>query len=454
MALERKGSPIVVPAIRVADLPALPADISDSAGMGKWWNDFRQVLARLIQSRSDTTQAQPPQSPAPVVEQPAAQEPKPVDWDSIINKPEKFPPIEHTHTTPWLQVEEPLSLSEIDPATNLATLGFHEQKAGHFLAGPLSGPVAKPVFRPLHSGDDGNLDDSGIDDLPGGDFSDIQDTLFDTHPTFSLEWSHRAATATHCGFAPLNGVETTPPTRWRTETFGGTMVVHHAGSYDSCELPRLYTRTAQYAGTNTFDGCTPVAGATVTNSRCGTTSTTPVSALAGDWGEATESTAAYTQTRSQTVHTVTGTGACYQGDVCSYLGNGPCDGAGTVSRTLGNPDDDDAAWQRAIAGVSWSEWGAAVAAAYEERTSLSFYRCELKGRGAGSNAVAGWTYTIEIPTEQRPYGSGADWTDGGTITLSITADGSGNLTLPEFDVPCPNGYERIPTGDFILSVGL
>ena len=256
MALEKKGSPIVVPAIRVADLPALPDDITDSTGMRKWWNDFRQVLARLIQSKSTTqTQIQQVQTTVTETEKQVAAESKPVEWDEIRNKPAKFPPADHEHETPWFQVEGPLVLSDVDPATNLATLGFYEQKAGYFLGGPVDGPEAKPVFRPLYAGDDRNFDGSGATDTPTpGTYDDLNGGTGGGSPVGGIVTQARGGSWSLGGFSACDG--TAPNRRWLTRTGSGT--IRWDGDtgwqYGSLACAHLYT----LSGVQHYDASTLV----------------------------------------------------------------------------------------------------------------------------------------------------------------------------------------------------
>ena len=350
MALEKKGSTIVVPAIRVADLPALPDDISDSAGMGKWWNDFRQVLARLIQSRSDTTQAQPSQSSSIVVEQPAAQESKPVDWDSIINKPEKFPPAEHAHATPWFQVEEPLSLGEIDPATNLATLGFHEQKAGHFLAGPLSGPVAKPVFRPLYSGDDGNINGAG-GGTPGT-LDDLNGITGAGTPNGTVAVQSRGGAWTLVGYPEFNigaTLATMPPPRYRLLTRAGSVRTdYYQWGDNGCGSPNGYYRLATWAGSCQYSASTgALSGSAARTDRAPDGSTTVVQLGCVYESGIGDGFAPISHTRAETTPQ-----SCVYTESNPYGSYARSTGIGTVD--LSDPDLPSAAQARMLAAAEWA----------------------------------------------------------------------------------------------------
>ena len=456
MALEKKGSPIVVPAIRVADLPALPDDITDSTGMRKWWNDFRQVLARLIQSRSDTTQTQPPQPSAPVVEQPAAQELKPVDWDSIINKPEKFPPEDHTHTTPWLQVEEPLYLSGVDPATNLATLGFHEQKAGHFLAGPLAGPAAKPVFRPLYGGDDSNLEGPGT--IGGGDpgtYDDLNGTTGGGTPEGIIAVQARGGSWSLVGHAAYLGLE--PTRRWRLRTFGGSLSCYSGTS--TCEGMTLLGTVSQ-SGTQYVedDGSvtntaawSPVAGTACGYSGDVRTITDAYGICGAGVGDAYCRVTAGTATTWQTTGRGVGGGCCTTDGVTYYAHSG----VSTVS--LSAEDLPPAAIGRMLATADWGEATTAIqtipavgiTGVYREAR----YRTE---HTAGDPAVTSPTlvglspwqrYQVTVTLESRPVDSAGaptgdgSWSAAGTRQHYFVADLTGEGGIDWQIVEPTAGYE-------------
>ena len=433
MALEKKGSPIVVPAIRVADLPALPDDITDSTGMRKWWNDFRQVLARLIQSKSTTqTQIQQVQTTVTETEKQVAAESKPVEWDEIRNKPAKFPPADHEHETPWFQVEGPLVLSDVDPATNLATLGFYEQKAGYFLGGPVDGPEAKPVFRPLYAGDDRNFDGSGATD-PGtpGTYDDLNGTTGGGTPEGIIAVQARGGAWTLVGFqeyTPTDGSGlSAPPKRYLREAWSGG---------NNCD-------PAVFAGARTVN---PATGETTDSTTCNGM------AVAYDmYGR--PSCLYFANTYGSRVETLTRT-------VCTIAfsgGNEYCTNTGAWVRTLGNEDTADSAVQRLLAtAVEWSS-SATTAIRTVPTTGITGLYREARYRTehtAGDPAVTSPTliglspwqrYQLTITLESRPVDEAGtptgDWAESGTRTHYILAnlDGEGGI---DWQVVEPTaGYE-------------
>ena len=456
MSLEKKGTVIVTPAIRVTDLPALPGDVTDSSRMGKWWDDFRQVLARLIQAKSESQSKEQVVVQAEVTaETPQSEaESKPVDWDDIANKPEKFPPLDHTHKTPWFQVENPLCLSEVDPDTNLATLGFYEQKAATFLAGPLSGPVAKPVFRPLYTGDDANLDGSGAGSTPGdpGTYDDLNgESTGGGAPLGSIAVQARGGAWTKGGFSALDG--SSPSQRWLTRTGSGVIRWDGTTGWESGSLAcaHIYTRS----GSQHYDAATLICSGQIIQTYVGegpgigvadyclqspVTPSTTTCACGSSW---TCGMLGDVQSATPTVGTRTPTSDGWSGaHVATLSDEDTTDNA--IARLMGT----DPAWttgQTAIRTVPTT----GITGVYRQAR----YRTEHT-EGTGESAVTYPTleglepwqrYRVTVTLESRPIDSAGaptgEWAESGTRTHYILADLSGEAGLDWQAIEPTAGYE-------------
>ena len=117
---------------------------------------------------------------------------------------------------------------------------------------------------------------------------------------------------------------------------------------------------------------------------------------------------------------------------------------GSAKETLTEEDTEEMAELRAWNATSWSAWSSSAATAtYQIRTGFSWQMRFVKFKGAETViGTPNWTYKITIKTQVRAYGSTGDWSEGDPFELYVTANSSGQITIPETQLTCPRGYER------------
>jgi len=288
--------------------------------------------------------------------------------------------------------------------------------------------------------------DETADDLPGGTFDDLDGSMFSQSPTVSLEWCVAADYLTLYGFSEYapsdeSGISV-PWKKYLTRNLSGSVellsrvgpfVFSYNGYTATLSGAAQYTLGGSYSNTGLLTGvgdlnqggCSwPAGGGSTAADDCPNCADLPAPVT------------------TLTSKVVTGATPTWSGSLRADLADEATEDA-LIAYWLAN-------------SAAFSGWSStAGVAAWEPRTtSYSFYYSLLKGRGTGSNAVAGWTYTLEIPTEVRTYGSTGAWSAGESVTSEVVADGAGNFSLAEFELRAPRGYERRPTGTCRVLTGI
>lgn len=450
MALKPMNPGAVSTATVVSDLPDMPQDLADRTAVAKWWFDTRLVFQRLlsdIERRRNVGGTEPATEYSPT-------------WDSITGKPDKFPPEDHSHAagkaTPLVQVvaEDPLVAGTTDPNTGNADIGFHEQTAATFLAGPVIGPPQLPVFRPILLSDL----PASVRDMPTGGnpgtYDDLNGGTGGGTPEGSIAVQARGGSWSYCGYVPYDGVEDSPPLRYRTETPSGTVV---RKDYDWLHTTLLATRTDTPIGPRTWVGCTEP-----TASLWQRVQTAGGACEAGTSGiDEPPSTAAAVEV-GHLVRSCTNTcGAIGNGNGCcgNALGNCGVEFCGNAARTLSNPDTPDAAIARLKA--TSPEWGSSPNTAIRTvaATGITGLYREARYRTehtAGAPAVTYPTliglvpwqrYQLTVTLESRPVDSAGaptgdgTWSAAGTRQHYFVADLTGEGGIDWQTVEPTAGYE-------------
>lgn len=249
MALKPMNPGAVSTATVVSDLPDMPQDLADRTAVAKWWFDTRLVFQRLlsdIERRRNVGGTEPATEYSPT-------------WDSITGKPDKFPPEDHSHAagkaTPLVQVvaEDPLVAGTTDPDTGNADIGFHEQTAATFLAGPVIGPPQLPVFRPILLSDL----PASVRDMPTGGnpgtYDDLNGGTGGGTPEGIIAVQARGGSWSLVGFAEFTAIST-PPRRYLRKQYSGSLITRTWNAYNNgpayaCgESTLLCTRTRTLSG--------------------------------------------------------------------------------------------------------------------------------------------------------------------------------------------------------------
>ena len=282
---------------------------------------------------------------------------------------------------------------------------------------------------------------AATESLPGGDFSDIQGNLFAAAPVGGLQWRGAGENLTlygHSEYTPSDGSGvSSPPKKYRVRTLSGSVrLLRHVGP--SVFTYNGYTATLSGAATYDLDGAYASTGAhtgvgDINQSSCGWSSdhTGPVS----DCPNCADLPASVT---TRTSKVVTGNGSVWYGSYRADL---------SVEYT------EQMRIDFYLDTVALGAWGTKRGeSAWKPRTSgFKFWYSTEHGRGAWTNAVPGWTYRIDVPTEVIEYGSTGDWTAGATESTSVTADSAGNLSLPEFALTVERGWRRRGTGEYTIT---
>ncbi len=117
----------------------------------------------------------------------------------------------------------------------------------------------------------------------------------------------------------------------------------------------------------------------------------------------------------------------------------------SAKASLEDEDTEQDAHDRAWNSSSWSLWFSSSATALYQARTTGFSWTERLVKFKGAETVIGtpdWTYKITIKTQIRLYGSTGDWSEGDPFELYVTANSSGQITIPETELTCPRGYER------------
>lgn len=282
------------------------------------------------------------------------------------------------------------------------------------------------------------------EELPGGDFEDIGGDLFLSAPVGGVEWRWKSFLAAVCGDPPF--VPPAAPAPWpRYKRL--TEVVSYSGICRPGVEDTPFTVSSSSGHTYIPVGATCPAPVHDDDANA------PSGWGWGDFGFC-GIPEADTVTKTLALATYTTVAANYYsvGGCCGSQYTFYLNAGGTAIATLSNEDTDQNAIDRAAALTSYTDWqAAATAAAYEQRqgSETQFGVVLEQGRGAWTNAVGHWTYTIRVTTEVCKYSSG-EWTEGVTEEFEVTALADGTMQLPEFELTCPVGYQRRPTGVEVL----
>lgn len=117
----------------------------------------------------------------------------------------------------------------------------------------------------------------------------------------------------------------------------------------------------------------------------------------------------------------------------------------SAKASLEDEDTEQDAHDRAWNSSSWSLWSSSSATALYQARTTGFSWTERLVKFKGAETAIGtpdWTYKITIKTQIRLYGSTGDWSEGPPFELYVTANSSGQITIPETGLTCPRGYER------------
>lgn len=247
-------------------------------------------------------------------------------------------------------------------------------------------------------------------------------------PGGSIAVQSRGGTWTLCGYVPYDGIEDSPPTRYRTETPAGTVVRR---DYDWMHTTLLATRTDTPIGPRSWDGCTAP-----TASLWQRVQTAGGYCEAGTSGIDEPPSTAAPVLVAHLVRTCTNTcGAIGNGYGCcgNALGNCGIEYCGNATRTLSDPDTPEAAWQRLLStSPAWTT-SPNTAIRTVPATGITGIRRELRYRtehttGTGPGAVTSptltglsrWTrYRLAVHLQRRSVdetGSAtSDWVDAETV---------------------------------------
>lgn len=302
----------------------------------------------------------------------------------------------------------------------------------------------------------------GIGDTTGtpGTYDDLNGGTGGSTPEGIIAVQSRGGTWSYCGYTPYDGVEDSPPLRYRTETPSGTVV---RKDYDTQHETLLATRTDTPIGPRTWVGCTePTAGLWQSVQ------------TAGGYCEA--GTSGIDEPPSTAAAVEVGHLVCTYTNTCGAIGNGlGCCGnalgwcgveyCGNAARTLSNPDTPDAAIARMLATA---EWGAATTAIRTVPATwiTGLYR-EARYRTehtAGDPAVTTPTliglvpwqrYRLTVTLESRPVdeagtptGDGS-WSAAGTRQHYFIADITGEGGIDWQVVEPTAGYETRVTSTLL-----
>lgn len=270
--------------------------------------------------------------------------------------------------------------------------------------------------------------DTGSGSTPGtmGDLNGTNEPI--GTPGGSIAVQSRGGTWSYCGYTPYDGVEDSPPLRYRTETPSGTVV---RKDYDSMHTTLLATRTDTPIGPRTWVGCIePTASLWQRVQTAGGYCGAETSGI-----DEPPSTAAPVLV-AHLVRTCTNTcGAIGNGYGCcgNALGNCGIEYCGNATRTLSDPDTPEAAWQRLLStSPAWTT-SPNTAIRTVPATGITGIRRELRYRtehttGTGPGAVTSptltglsrWTrYRLAVHLQRRSVdetGSAtSDWVDAETV---------------------------------------
>lgn len=294
--------------------------------------------------------------------------------------------------------------------------------------------------------------DPGGEDPNPGTYDDLNGGTGGGTPEGIVAVQARGGSWSYCGYAPYDGVEDSPPLRYRTETPSGTVVRR---DYDNLWTTLLATRTDTPIGPRTWVGCTEP-----------TASLWQRVQTAGGYCEA--STTGVDEPPSTAAAVAVGHLVRSCTNTCGLLGNGyGCCGnamatcgveyCGNASRTLSNPDTPDAAIARLLAGSP--EWGSSPNTAIRTvaATGITGLYREARYRTehtAGDPAVTTPTliglvpwqrYQLTVTLESRPVDEAGtptgDWAESGTRTHYILADITGEGGIDWQVVEPTAGYE-------------
>jgi hypothetical protein len=276
-----------------------------------------------------------------------------------------------------------------------------------------------------------------------------------------LECRTRGGTATLCGFSEYASAST-PPKKYRTQTLSGQWRTCNNNAADAgCTNQQDLKDREVYSGTYSYNGTTcATTNAQVANyyadgtddQPCDDTmpfvsTSTPSASFAPSFLPAGK----YVQTTTKTTNNWD-----FNGVACYDLGggNGWRLQSGSVTAALTTEDTEADAITRLLAGAggTWGSWitsgavgctgtppSCCLAQREARTTGFSFIYQESQFRVVKTGLTAGVTYGIQVKIYRRTYGSGS-YALYQTLTVTATADGSGNATFSG-DVTNDSGYE-------------
>ncbi len=284
--------------------------------------------------------------------------------------------------------------------------------------------------------------------------------------TGTFECRTRGGTASLCGASEYTS-PSTPPKKYRTQTFSGTLDICTYQGSPPCTFAAYHDRFI-FSGALTTNSSTCISAASPVTSSAGTnwagSGPTPNTcsgisfSIANIVSDNNASPNAPTDignslitkigfnifqaaNTAEVTYTAT-TFAWSSASICRGLNDIP---SGAVTAVLTDEDTDSDAVARLLAGGggTWSGWSAGSSttclAHYEQRTGFSFAYQESQWRVTASGLAPGQTYSTNIDIYRRPFGSGS-YVLYQSLMASDVADGAGNLEITG-DVPNDVGFE-------------